>query len=72
MVGAQYPPLAALPAEARTRLFTKLPPTSEPSFLQWCRHYKVEASPSVGAAVAKARAPGSSEGLTAAMQIVQI
>lgn len=41
---AQFPPLVKLTEAARAALFSKLPPTTEASFLQWCRNFKVEAS----------------------------
>ena len=39
---AQYPPLAAMQPQQRGALYAKLPPTSEPSLLQWARSYRVE------------------------------
>ncbi len=38
----QYPPLAGMQPQQRAALFAKLPPTSEPSLLQWARSYRVE------------------------------
>ena len=47
---AQYPPLAGMQPQQRAALFAKLPPTSEPSLLQWARSYRVELDLSPGAA----------------------
>ena len=65
LCGMQYPPLAAIPAEVQAARFGKLLPTAEPSFLQWCRHYKVEASLGPGghtAAAAAATAAAATSG----------
>ena len=75
-LAVQYPPLALLPAAARVALTSKLPPTTEPSFLQWCRNFKVEASltASIGNGLVKAGGHDGDrlEAVTAAMQSARV
>ena len=69
----QYPPLALLPAAARVTLSSKLPPTTELSFLQWCRNFKVEASLSASSGNGSARAGGDRiEAITGTMQDAKV
>lgn len=69
---AQYPLLAKLSETGRAALFSKLPPTTEPSFLQWCRNFKVEASVGKGSDDELSRSAGRDSdrlaAVTAAMQ----